>query len=222
MRKGLLVVVGRCLGIATPGLLPPVNTASAGIGNPILCVELYRRAAISNICLGCGVCCMSYHIAFHWSETTAFEGGLVPVALTEPLRIHEVAMRGTNASSVRCIALAGTPGVDAQCSIHGAHPSCCREVAVGGDQCQRARLKHGLPPVAVNEVVAAYASSNPPAAPETVLAEVLDCVEPIVALNPAVTLPATNSVAGAPPVPVVAELWAAADGTVDEPGPRHH
>ncbi len=157
---------------------------------------------------------MSYRVAFHWSETTACEGGRVPVTLTEPLRLHEVAMRGTNARSIRCTALAGTLGVDAQCSIHGAHPSCCREVAVGGDQCQRARAQHGLPPVAAIEVVQAYACANPPA----VLADVLDCAQPIVALTAAVAAP--DTVATTAPASLSAKIgpWV----MPDESGPRMH
>ncbi len=98
-----------------------------------------------NPCIGCGACCRSYRVAFHWSETTACPEGTVPLELTEPLRPHEVAMRGTSRRAPHCIALIGRFGVDARCAIHGRHPSCCRAVQVGADQCLRARARHGLP-----------------------------------------------------------------------------
>ncbi len=122
---------------------------------------------MDNPCLSCGVCCMSYRVAFHWSETTAHPDGRVPVELTEPLRLHEVAMRGTMAAPLRCIALAGVPGERVSCAIHGTHPTCCREVALGDDQCNRARLAHGLAPLPAEVIVSAYASDDPPALPPT-------------------------------------------------------
>ena len=88
---------------------------------------------------------MQYRVSFHWMETTAHPFGTVPVELTVPLRRHEVAMRGTDSASPYCIALAGVPKVDAYCAIHGNHPSCCREVAVGSEQCLKARRAHGMP-----------------------------------------------------------------------------
>ncbi len=120
---------------------------------------------MANACIGCGVCCASYRVSFHWSETTLHEHGWVPHELTEPLRRHEVAMRGTSSRSPRCIALAGTPGVDARCSIHGRHPSCCRAVAPGDDQCVRARVRHGLPPLADWQIAESANDPDPPASP---------------------------------------------------------
>ena len=102
-------------------------------------------APAQHVCIGCGACCERYRIAFHWSETTACEGGQVSVELTEPLRRHEVAMRGTAGPKPVCIALIGTPGIDRRCGIHGRHPSCCREVQVGDRQCLDARAARGLP-----------------------------------------------------------------------------
>lgn len=72
-------------------------------------------------------------------------------------------MRGTACSPVRCAALSGEPGVDAQCSIHGRHPGCCREVAVGSRQCAHARELHGMPALTAGAIAAAYGAANPPA-----------------------------------------------------------
>ncbi|MEZ5657442.1 MAG: YkgJ family cysteine cluster protein [Burkholderiaceae bacterium] len=118
-----------------------------------------------NACLTCGVCCMSYRVAFHWSETTDHPYGRVPVELTEPLRRHEVVMRGTAHAPIRCIALTGMPGQRVSCAIHGTHPECCREVALGDDQCTRARQMHGLPALQPLLIARAYAADDPPALP---------------------------------------------------------
>lgn len=120
---------------------------------------------MANACIGCGVCCAFYRVSMHWSETTAHELGVVPVELTEPLRRHEVAMKGTSSATPRCIALAGTPGLDARCSIHGRHPGSCREVALGSDQCTRARLAHGLAALDAAAIEHSYDDPNPPGVP---------------------------------------------------------
>lgn len=96
-------------------------------------------APVFDPCRGCpGVCCQTYRVAFHWSETTPL--GAVPAPLTKPLRKHEVIMIGTEHQPVRCVALSD----QGRCTIHGRHPSVCQEVQPGSDQCQRARAKHGL------------------------------------------------------------------------------
>ena len=115
-----------------------------------------------NPCLDCGVCCMTYRIAFHWSEVNDKIG--VPSHLVEPFRRHEVIMIGTQGPDIRCTALK-TDDVTGhlKCSIHGRHPSVCRSVDVGSDQCMRAREKHGLPELDSNTIAHAYDGSNPPA-----------------------------------------------------------
>ncbi|QIK80686.1 YkgJ family cysteine cluster protein [Lysobacter sp. HDW10] len=102
-------------------------------------------------CLSCGACCAAYRVAFHWSEADDAAGGTVPVDLTLALRTHERAMRGTDAVSPRCAALAGTVGVATHCSIYDLRPSPCRAVqaswadGAADAQCDRARIRHGLP-----------------------------------------------------------------------------
>ena len=105
---------------------------------------------------------MTYRIVFHWSEVNDETG--VPTHLVAPLRHHEVMMVGTNGPTIRCAALqtnAQTGKVG--CSIHGRHPSVCKSVAVGSDQCLRARQKHGLAALNATDIALAYESSNPPA-----------------------------------------------------------
>ncbi|PWK87608.1 YkgJ family cysteine cluster protein [Fulvimonas soli] len=104
-------------------------------------------------CLRCGACCAHYRVAFHWSEAEPDLGGVVPPELAEKLDPHRLAMRGTQASRPRCVALEGTVGTAARCGIYPRRPSVCREVApswefgAASPQCDRARLAHGLAPL---------------------------------------------------------------------------
>jgi len=98
---------------------------------------------VNNPCISCGVCCKTYRIAFHWSECGDNQNQ-VPFELTQSWRRHEVIMLGTEGPDVHCIALKEHQNGSTECSIHGRHPSVCRDVNIGSDQCQRARVKHGL------------------------------------------------------------------------------
>lgn len=104
-------------------------------------------------CLSCGACCAHYRVAFHWSETEPAPALQVPAELTASLDPHRLAMRGTLAAPVHCVALAGAVGRDAHCSIYARRPSPCRELQPAWEhgapspQCDRARLAHGLAPL---------------------------------------------------------------------------
>ena len=75
----------------------------------------------------------------------------MPLALTEPLRRHELVMRGSSQANPRCIALDAEIGKQSRCSIHPLRPNACREVTASWEhgqastQCDRARIAHGLP-----------------------------------------------------------------------------
>jgi Fe-S-cluster containining protein len=102
-------------------------------------------------CLTCGACCAFFRVAFHWSETEPELGGRVPFDLTEPLRTHERAMRGTSQAQPRCVALDADIGRYSRCTIHERRPSVCAlvpaswEFGATSPQCDKARLAHGLP-----------------------------------------------------------------------------
>ena len=102
-------------------------------------------------CLSCGACCAHYRVGFHWSEAEPALGGTVPVELTETLRSHERAMRGTNATHPRCIALDADIGRHSRCTIHARRPSVCAQLPASFEfgtpspQCDKARAAHGLP-----------------------------------------------------------------------------
>ena len=57
-------------------------------------------------------------------------------------------MRGTDHVPARCAAPTGKIGEKAACGIYEWRPSPCREFEAGDDTCHRARLRHGLPPLA--------------------------------------------------------------------------
>ena len=109
-------------------------------------------------CLSCGACCAAFRVSFHWSEADPALGGAVPVALTETLGAHQRCMRGTWAEHPHCIALEGAVGENVQCAIYDARPSPCRELQMSWEdgthspQCDRARARYGLAPLAPEDV----------------------------------------------------------------------
>src|SRR5690242_7732 len=108
-------------------------------------------------CLSCGACCAAFRVSLHWSEADPALGGRVPVELTEPVRTHELAMRGTSRANPRCIALDADIGRSSRCTIHARRPSTCRAVVpawesgAASEQCDRARRMHGLPALAAED-----------------------------------------------------------------------
>ena len=106
---------------------------------------------LTHPCLSCGACCAQFRVSLHWSETAPELGGLVPLALTDSLRQHERAMKGTSQDAPRCIALDADIGVYSRCTIHPQRPQVCRDLAASWEygapssQCDRARIAHGLP-----------------------------------------------------------------------------
>lgn len=92
-------------------------------------------------CLTCGACCRTYRVSFYWAE--ALELGL-PDGLTEQLTPHLSCMKGTNASQPQCVALGKGDAGPMACGVYDHRPHACREVQVGDDKCNRARVKHGF------------------------------------------------------------------------------
>ncbi|MEQ9562074.1 MAG: YkgJ family cysteine cluster protein [Woeseiaceae bacterium] len=109
---------------------------------------------MANPCLDCGACCAYFRASFHWLETNASAEGLVPAEMTVPVTRHLVAMRGTDRSSPRCIALAGEIGRAVHCTIYEKRASPCRDFQASwvdgqhNERCDRARAAHGMPPLA--------------------------------------------------------------------------
>lgn len=103
-------------------------------------------AVDSSPCLNCGACCASFRVSFYWAEAEVLG---MPASLSEPVNSGYACMRGTSAASPRCAALLGDIGATTRCTIYAQRPSPCREVQAGDSQCQKARRRHGLPPLEI-------------------------------------------------------------------------
>lgn len=105
-------------------------------------------------CLRCGACCASYRVAFHWLEA---QDDAVLTAMSQRLDPHRLAMTGTWGEPLRCQALQGDIGATVACAIYPHRPSPCRDLTASWedgrphDQCDRARLRHGLPPLTAQD-----------------------------------------------------------------------
>ena len=110
----------------------------------------------TNPCITCGACCATFRVSFYWGETTLAPYGKVPAELTEKISPQRVCMSGTQASNPRCVALVGTVGQDATCSIYSDRPSPCRDFEINVDgvnsACDRARARYGLVPIHVVQI----------------------------------------------------------------------
>ena len=85
-------------------------------------------------------------------ETQA-QGGAVPDGLAVEVTDGTCRMRGTDHVPARCAALTGKVGTKAACGIYEWRPSPCREFAAGSPACERARMRHGLPPIPADQIV---------------------------------------------------------------------
>lgn len=104
-------------------------------------------------CLSCGACCAAFRVDFHRADLATETSPGVPVEMTVPLTATLVRMRGTDAAPPRCVALSGELGMLVHCTIYEQRPGPCRDFApyaplgIGDDACDRARRRHGLPPL---------------------------------------------------------------------------
>lgn len=101
----------------------------------------------SEICQRCGACCAAYRVSFYWGELDEAPGGRVPAALAEKVNEQMACMRGTESAPVRCVALSGKVGEAVKCNIYEWRPSPCHDLLPGSDNCNRARLRWGLPEI---------------------------------------------------------------------------
>lgn len=97
-------------------------------------------------CLSCGACCQYFRVEFKVYELDEL-GGRVPAGLTEPVNGNSCRMRGTGRVPIRCVALKGHVGQRVSCSIYAQRPSPCVDLQPGSEGCERARARHGLPPL---------------------------------------------------------------------------
>lgn len=97
-------------------------------------------------CLSCGACCANFRVDFSICELDT-EGGCVPSGLTVEVNARTARMRGTDHVPVRCAALTGKLGEKVGCGIYEWRPAPCHEFEEGSEACDRARARHGMPPV---------------------------------------------------------------------------
>ena len=97
-------------------------------------------------CQRCGACCANFRVDFSIYELDE-HGGTVPSGLTVPVNGNTCRMRGTDHVPNRCAALTGQIGRSVACGIYEWRPSPCREFEEGSDACNRARMRHNLPPI---------------------------------------------------------------------------
>ena len=119
-------------------------------------------------CLTCGACCVSYRVEFAMYERDD-HGGRVPAELTETVRGITCRMRGTGTVPIRCVALQGEVGRSVACTVYDRRPQPCAELQAGTYGCNKARARHGLPPVAPEPPDAApdpQPSTTPDAPPD--------------------------------------------------------
>lgn len=102
----------------------------------------------SDVCQDCGACCAHYRVSFYWGESDAHPGGTVPRHMTIPITPHRIAMRGTEQSPVRCMALEGSVGDKVGCAIYPLRSATCRDFAACTPECDKARGAYGLAPLA--------------------------------------------------------------------------
>ena len=97
-------------------------------------------------CRTCGACCAAFRVDFAADEL-AERGGCVPAGLAVEVTASTWRLRGTDHVPARCAASQGRVGERASCGIYEWRPNPCRELEPGSDACQRARARHGLPPL---------------------------------------------------------------------------
>lgn len=97
-------------------------------------------------CTSCGACCSWCRVDFSTYELDE-AGGSVPSGLAVEVNGTTARMRGTDHWPPRCAALSGTVGIQVGCGIYEWRPSPCREFEEGSEACDRARQRHGLPPL---------------------------------------------------------------------------
>ena len=103
-----------------------------------------RHSESNNPCIDCGACCATYRVSFYWAEAEA--RGLHDEWVEQVNAVYGC-MAGTNRPEPRCVVLQGKIGENVACGAYDRRPSTCRELQAGDDKCQKARARHALHPV---------------------------------------------------------------------------
>ena len=98
--------------------------------------------AIAQICRSCGACCA---YSANWPRFSTEEDAALDLI---PRELVNAAQSGMRCDGDRCAALAGRIGIATSCTIHDVRPEVCRTCMPGDAECNMARSRHGLPPLA--------------------------------------------------------------------------
>jgi Fe-S-cluster containining protein len=93
-------------------------------------------------CQSCGACCA---YSANWPRFSTEDDNalaLIPVALVN------AAQSGMRCDGDRCAALDGEVGKATRCTIYAVRPEVCRTCEPGDAECNMARRRHRLPPLA--------------------------------------------------------------------------
>jgi uncharacterized protein len=104
------------------------------------------------VCTSCGACCASFRVDFSVHQLQSM-GGCVPDGLAVDVSGATCRMRGTDHASPRCAALSGQIGQRVSCGIYEWRPNPCHELQAGNQGCERARARHGLPPLFAHQLL---------------------------------------------------------------------
>jgi len=101
-----------------------------------------REARTDSPCLSCGACCAYSETwpRFTIEDDAALE--LIPPSFVNSKQ------SGMRCAGDRCSALSGQVGVATSCKVYAMRPEVCRTCMPGDVECNLARRRHGLSPLA--------------------------------------------------------------------------
>lgn len=101
---------------------------------------------MENPCLTCSACC-DHPEPWATIDLTLEDLARVPAEMTVPSGFGNILKMRKIGN--RCVALVGTVGVDARCSIYENRPTICRDYDAGKRvvECNACRTPHGLAPL---------------------------------------------------------------------------
>ena len=92
-------------------------------------------------CQTCGACCA---YSSNWPRFTIEDDAALDLIPTKFVNERQSGMR---CDGDRCSALMGKVGVATSCGVYPVRPEVCRTCMPGDVECNRARKRHGLPPL---------------------------------------------------------------------------
>jgi uncharacterized protein len=97
---------------------------------------------VQSPCQACGACCA---FSQNWPRFTTEEDAALELI---PESFVNARQSGMRCDGDRCSALSGRIGVATSCMIYAVRPQVCRVCMPGDAECNLARRRHALPPLA--------------------------------------------------------------------------